>query len=186
MILKTERLLLRQWRQEDFEPFAKMNADPRVREHFAATLSREESNASAQLFFDLIEKNGYGLWAVTVPGVADFIGFIGLHPVSCETHFTPAIEIGWRLAEEFWGKGYATEGAKEALRFAFETIQLNEVVAYTVLANKRSRAVMEKLGMTYNPEDDFDHPTLPEGHPKRRHALYRITKEQYNDKYKKV
>lgn len=171
--------MLRPWRPEDFEPFARLNADPYVREHFSSMLTKEESDASAKIFTEHIEKHGYGLWAVEVPNVAEFIGFIGLNPLKFEAHFTPATEIGWRLAQEYWGKGYATEGAKEALKYAFEVLKLKEVVAYTAPANRRSRAVMAKIGMTHNPEDDFDLPILPGGHHMRRYVLYRITKEEW-------
>lgn len=175
-MIQTERLILRPWRKEDFEPFAKLNADPRVREFFYKILTREESDASAKQFSEHIEKEGWGLWAVSVPNVADFIGFVGLNKVPFSAHFTPAIEIGWRLSFEHWGKGYATEGALAALQYGFETLKLNEIVSFTVPTNQRSRHVMEKIGMHYDPKDDFDHPLVPEGHPLRRQVLYRISK----------
>ena len=124
----------------------------------------------------LFDEQGFGLWAVEVPGVADFVGFVGLHVPTFETHFTPCVEIGWRLAYEHWGRGYATEAAQRALDFAFDELHLDEVVSFTVPDNVRSRAVMERLGMTRTPDEDFDHPVLPEGHRLRRHVLYRISR----------
>jgi 3-dehydroquinate dehydratase/shikimate dehydrogenase len=152
-------------------------------EYFASTLTREESDGFAKEVSEGIEKDGYGFWAVSAPNVSEFIGFIGLNfldSYKLDAHFVPAIEVGWRLAHEYWGKGYATEGAKEAIRYAFETLRLNEVVAYTVPSNQRSRIVMEKIGMTYNSVDDFDNPALPVGHPMRRKVLYRISKDKWD------
>ncbi len=171
--LRTPRLALRAWRPEDREPFAAMTADPAVMEHFPATMTREQSDA----FVDRIEApmaaDGWGLWAVEVVGGDRFIGYVGLARPGFEAHFTPAVEVGWRLAATAWGHGYATEAASEALRFAFDELALDEVVSFTIVGNVRSRAVMERLGMTHDPADDFDHPNLPEW-PQRRHVLYRI------------
>jgi RimJ/RimL family protein N-acetyltransferase len=153
-----------------------MNADPRVMEFFQKPLSREESDAMVGRIRDHFAQRGFGLWAVEVPGVADFIGFVGLVVPRFEAHFTPCVEIGWRLAFEHWGHGYATEGARAALDFGFHQLGLEEIVSMTVPANQRSWHVMEKLGMTRSPEDDFDHPLVPEGHPLRRHVLYRLRK----------
>lgn len=172
--LTTERLVLRRWRPEDRPAFAAMNADPRVMRHFPSLLSREESDATADRVEAYFQKHGYGLWAVEIPGAAPFAGFVGLSSPRFESHFTPCVEIGWRLAAEHWRRGYATEGARAALRFAFETLALDEVVALTVPDNLASRRVMEKLGMTRDPADDFEHPSIAEGHPLRRHVLYRI------------
>jgi RimJ/RimL family protein N-acetyltransferase len=171
--LRTERLLLRRWLPSDREAFAAMNADPRVMEHFPATLSREESDNAVARIEDSFERQGFGWWAVEVIDGAPFIGFIGLSTVPFQAPFTPCIETGWRLAADYWTRGYATEGARAALAFGFDKLQLNEIVAFTVPANVRSRRVMEKLGMSHNPADDFEHPNLPEGHPLRRHVLYR-------------
>jgi RimJ/RimL family protein N-acetyltransferase len=143
-------------------------------EHFPATLSREESDALADRIEAHFAKHGYGFWAVELVGVAPFIGFVGLAVPRIEAHFTPCVEIGWRLAPQFWGQGIAVEAALAALKYGFEMLQLKEIVAYTVTANTKSRRVMEKLGMTHDPQDDFDHPSLPEGHPLRRHVLYRV------------
>jgi 3-dehydroquinate dehydratase/shikimate dehydrogenase len=176
--LRTERLFLRPWRESDRAPFAAMNADPKVMEHFPAVSTREESNAAVDRIVARMEQQGFGLWAVEVPGVAEFIGFIGLSPADAVLR-RPAVEIGWRLAAEHWGRGYATEGARASLAHAFDGLDLDEVVSFTTTANERSRHVMEKIGMTRRPEDDFDHPGVPASWPGRRHVLYRITREQW-------
>lgn len=172
-MIYTKRLILRPWKQTDFAPFAQMNADPKVLEHFPALLTQTQSDALANRCMSHVEKHGWGLWAVELLDNAEFIGFIGLADVSFSAAFTPATEIGWRLSHKHWGKGYATEGAQQALLYAFETLLLKEVVSFTTLCNKRSQRVMEKLGMTHNPRDDFDHPKLPKDHPLCRHVLYR-------------
>lgn len=172
--LRTERLRLRRWVPADREPFAALNADPVVMEFFPSTLTRDESDAIAFRIELLFEQQGFGLWAVEIPGVTPFAGFIGLAVPRFEAHFTPCMEIGWRLAAAYWGRGYATEGARASLTFAFDTLHVSEVVALTAAGNVRSRRVMERLGMTREPSDDFDHPMLPPGHPLRRHVLYRI------------
>jgi len=177
--LSTQRLLLRPWKEQDFEPFASLNADPKVMEYFPKALTREESDNLASKLMKDIESRGWGLWAASVPQVTDFIGFVGLNPVPFEVPFTPAVEIGWRVAYEYWGKGYATEAAKAALHFAFETLQLDEVVSFTALENKRSMRVMEKIGLKHNSEDDFYHPNLPENHRLCRHVLYRISRTDW-------
>jgi RimJ/RimL family protein N-acetyltransferase len=153
--------------------FAELNADPRVREYFPGILTSDESNASAKLFAEHIEKFGFGFWAVSLIETGEFIGFIGLQNVTFEAPFTPAVEIGWRLAHKHWGKGYATEGAKAALSYGFEQLKLAEIVSFTPVQNSRSRHVMEKIGMTYDSKDDFEHPKLPDGHPLKTHVLYR-------------
>jgi len=172
--LQTDRLLLRPWRETDREPFAALNADPAVMEHFAKPLDQSESDA----FIDRIQahfvREGFGFWAVELPGVAPLIGLVGLARPTFSAHFTPCVEIGWRLARAHWGRGFATEAAQAAVRFGFEQLGLDEIVAFTVPGNTRSRAVMERIGMTCSPDDDFDHPMLPEGHRLRRHVLYRI------------
>jgi 3-dehydroquinate dehydratase/shikimate dehydrogenase len=178
-VIKTKRLILRPWNESDWEPFARLNSDLRVMEYFPATLSRHESDELATRISTKIKENGWGLWAVSVPEIADFIGFIGLAPVNYSAPFTPAIEIGWRIAFEYWGKGYATEGAKAVLQFGFETLNLEEIVSLTAVGNNRSRNVMEKLGMHHDPKDDFDHPKIPEGNPVRRQVLYRLSKEEW-------
>jgi len=172
--LRTARLLLRQWRPDDLPLFAALNADPRVMEFFPAPKTASESNAQAAWIEKGIEANGYGLWAVEVPGAAPFIGFVGLSPVGFRGHFTPCVEVGWRLAFDHWGRGYATEGARAALAHGFGRLALPEIVSFTAAGNARSRAVMAKLGMVRDPRDDFDHPAIAEGNPLRRHVLYRI------------
>ena len=176
--LTTERLILRPWVEAEFAPFAAMSADPKVMEHFPGTLSSAESDNVAQILKSDIEIMGYGFWALEVPGVAPFIGFTGIRPVTFEAHFTPAVEIGWRLAPAHWGKGYASEAARAALAHGFAA-GLPEIVSFTVTANTRSQAVMRRLGMTHDPKDDFDHPNLPLGHKLRRHVLYRLRADDW-------
>ena len=180
-ILKTKRLLLRPWREEDLEPFAHLNADARVMEYFPSILSREESVQMAHRMQAAIEKRGWGFWAVSVPGIAEFIGFIGLNKIESTyaVPFAPAVEIGWRLAFDYWGKGYATEGALACLKYGFEVLNLEEIVSFTAVQNQRSRRLMEKLGMHRDPKDDFENPKIPEGHPLRRHVLYRIRRKEW-------
>jgi RimJ/RimL family protein N-acetyltransferase len=175
--IRTERLLLRPWRDADRAPFAAMNADLRVMEHFPAVLSRSESDAAIERISAHFDRHGYAQWAVEIPDVAPFAGFIGLSAPRFEAHFTPCVEIGWRLAAEHWGRGYATEGARAALEFGFKQLGLAEIVSFTVPANLRSRRVMERLGMTHDPRDDFDHPAIVDGHPLKRHVLYRISRQ---------
>jgi RimJ/RimL family protein N-acetyltransferase len=172
-MLETERLLLRPWRDEDREPFARMNADPRVMEFFPATLTAQETDAMLERVHSHLERHGFGWWAAELKEAGAFIGFIGLAVPYFESHFTPCVETGWRLAAEYWGRGLATEGALAALRYGFEELGLAEIVSFTTVGNVRSRRVMEKLGMTHDPSDDFDHPRIAEGHPLRRHVLYR-------------
>ncbi len=172
--LTTKRLLLRHWKEDDLPLFAKLNMDKRVMEFFPSTLSCEESNALAGRIEQELREKDYGLWAVEVVGVASFIGFVGLHYQNFSAHFTPCIEIGWRLDFEYWGQGYAFEAAKRVLEYAFTVLKLPEVVSFTTMTNRRSRQLMEKLGMTYNSQDDFEHPKLPEGHLLRPHVLYRL------------
>lgn len=178
-VIKTKRLILRPWQQEDLEPFAKLNCDPRVMEYFPATLNTQKSDNLAKRISDKLEEQGWGLWAVSVPDVAEFIGFIGLAEPSFNAHFTPAVEVGWRLAYDFWGKGYATEGAMACLKHAFQKLNLNEIVSFTAVQNMRSRRIMEKIGLHYDPKDDFDHPKLQEGHSLRRHVLYRLSLDEW-------
>ena len=173
-VLTTERLILRPWRDKDLGPFAAMNADPEVMRHFPVTLSRTESDAMVGRVRLHFATRGFGLWAVEIPGVTPFAGFVGLSVPRFEAPFMPCVEIGWRLATDCWGKGFATEGARAALAFGFGTLKLAEIVSFTVVANQPSRRVMERLGMGHDPADDFDHPSIAEGHPMRRHVLYRL------------
>jgi RimJ/RimL family protein N-acetyltransferase len=162
------------------EPFALLNADPRVREYFPNTLNRDDSDKEAAWVRKGLSNLDFGLWAVEVRGTASFIGLTGLCEAHFKAHFTPCVEIGWRLAFAHWGKGYATEAASAALSYAFESLGLEEVVSFTVAANQRSIAVMERLGMTRSPSDDFQHPGFPQGHPHRRHVLYRAKRSDWN------
>ena len=180
-IVKTDRLVLRPWREEDLEPFARLNADLRVMEYFLRPLNREESDQLIKRVSEHIERYGWGLWAASLLETGELIGLIGLQHVPFEAPFTPAVEIGWRLGVEHWGKGYATEGAKACLEYGFGALNLEEIVSFTTVQNRRSRAVMERIGMHHNPEDDFDHPKVPEGHPLRRHVLYRIHREEWEN-----
>lgn len=172
--MRTDRLLLREWRDTDLEPFAAMNADPQVMEHFPATLTREESDSLVGRIGDWFTRDGYGLWAVEVVGTDPFIGFVGLMRPDFEAPFTPAVEIGWRLKASAWGRGYASEAAREVLRFAFEEAGVAEVISMTTVTNERSRAVMARIGMTRDPADDFEHPRVTD--PEYlQHVLYRAS-----------
>jgi len=173
-VITTTRLCLREWRDADLAAWAALNADPRVREFFPSTMTFDESARSLAQIREHFARHGYGPWAAEVIGGAPFIGFIGLSVPPFDLPFMPCVEVGYRLAFEHWGKGYATEGARAALAFGFESLGLKEIVAMTAVSNLRSRHVMEKLGMTRDPIDDFDHPNVPAGHPLRRHVLYRL------------
>ena len=172
--MTTNRLLLRRWQPGDAAPFAEMNSDPKVMEHFPALISREQSDAMIQKIEDHFQQYGFGLWAVEVSGVAPFIGYVGLRHVPWTAPFTPCVEVGWRLAAKYWGQGLASEAALAALDFGFRFLELDEIVSFTVPANLRSRRVMERIGLTHFPDEDFAHPMLPAGHPLSRHVLYRI------------
>ena len=175
--IRTDRLLLRGWRDSDREPFARMNRDPMVMEFFPALLSAQESGALFDRIQSHLAQHGFGLWAAELRETGGFIGYIGLAVPRFEAAFTPCVEIGWRLDSAHWGKGLATEGARAAARHAFNGLRLDDLVSLTVPANVRSRRVMEKLGMTYDPCEDFDHPMMPAGHPMRHHVLYRLRPE---------
>jgi RimJ/RimL family protein N-acetyltransferase len=172
--LRTERLVLRPWRDTDRTPFASMNADPKVMEWFPRLSTRAESDAFVDRIVARMEQQGFGLWAVEVPGVSEFIGFIGLNPADAVLG-RPVLEIGWRLVADHWGRGYATEGGTASLAHAFDVLGQQEIVSFTTAGNVRSRRVMEKLGLTHRPADDFDHPGVPPEWSGRRHVLYRIT-----------
>ena len=194
--LRTERLVLRRWREADLAPFAALNADPVVMEFLPAPLTRAESDAMVARIEATFDERGFGLWAVEVaevtegaeeagvaevaemaetgPAVGTFAGFVGLWPTSFDAHFTPAVEVGWRLARPHWGRGYATEAARVALADGFARLAPAEIVSFTAVVNRRSQRVMARLGMTRDPADDFDHPRLPLGHRLRRHVLYRL------------
>ncbi len=177
--LGNSRLLLRHWRDEDLAYFARMSADPTVMAHLMPLPDRAASDARAQRCREHFARYGFGPWAVELPGVCPFIGFVGLTHVRYQAHFTPAVEIGWRLDPAYWGRGIATEAARLALHDGFERLDLQQVVAITVPANQRSRAVMQRLGMHREASDDFDHPGIPDGHDLKRHVLYRLRRSDW-------
>lgn len=174
----TERLRLRQWCVADREPFAALNADPNVMEFFPAPLNRAESDAMADRCQALIAERGWGFWAAEAKNTQEFIGFVGLHIPGPELPFSPCVEVGWRLAAKHWGKGFATEAARGALRIGFERLWLPEIVAFTSVDNIRSRAVMERLGMS-EASETFEHPAIPVANALRQHCLYRLSRGQW-------
>jgi RimJ/RimL family protein N-acetyltransferase len=177
-MIDTARLRLRQWRDTDLEPFARMNADARVMEHFPARLDRAASDAFAGRLRAEIEERGYGFWAVELRHTGDFIGFTGLRIPAAPLPIGPCVEIGWRLAAGHWGQGHASEAARAALEYGFVTLGLDEIVSFTALPNVRSQAVMQRIGMTHRGEM-FEHPGVAPGHPLRPHCLYRLTRRQW-------
>lgn len=171
--LATPRLLLRPWRDDDLDPFAAMCADPEVMRHFPALLSRDDAAAMIVRMREHHAREGFGLWAVEVPGVAPFVGFVGL----MRPRWRPeVVEVGWRLARAHWKQGFASEGARAAIHYGFTTLGLDEIVSFVVPANTPSQAVMGRLGMVRDPSADFEHPSIPEGHPLRPHWLFRLPK----------
>lgn len=174
--IEAARLLLRGWRDEDVEPWVAMNTDPRVTEYLTRNYTREFCESRFSEMREELERRGYGWWVAEIRGGPSFAGVICVCEVPFEAHFTPAREVGWRFAFETWGHGYATEGAKAALGFAFNQLQWDEVVAFTAVSNRRSRRVMERLGMSRDLSGDFDHPLIEAGHPLRRNVLYRIAR----------
>ncbi len=179
-VLETKRMILREWKDEDIVSFAAMNQDPKVMEFFPSILNYEESVnivSRARLQF---KEEGFCLFAVEIKASGEFIGFVGLSVPRFNAHFTPCVEIGWRIASQYWGQGYATEAAKEVLHAAFKKYNLKEVVSFTSLLNRRSIRIMEKIGLQHDPKDDFDHPSLPIDHPLRRHVLFRLNKEWFD------
>lgn len=171
-MLTTARLRLRPWTDADLQPFARLNADPDVMRYYPSVLEPHESDAIVHRINAHFDAHGWGLWAVEVDA-SPFIGFVGLQHVPFEAPFAPTVEIGWRLASEWWGRGLATEAARAVVDFAFERLLLDELVAFTVPTNQPSRRVMEKLGMRHEPAFDFDHPHVEEG-PFRPHVFYRL------------
>lgn len=174
MQLVTDRLVLRRWRDDDREPFAAMNADPVVMEHFVSPLTREESDGFVDRIEAHFDRHGWGLWAVEITDTAEFAGYVGLAPATFDAHFTPTVEVGWRLAAHAWGHGYASEAARAAVDDGFARARLPEIVSFTAKTNVRSQRVMERIGMVRDPSGDFDHPNVPPGHPVRPHVLYRF------------
>ena len=182
IIIETERLILRAWHEDDLEPMYEINQDPKVMEYFPALADKKETLSLIERIFKHQDAYGYSLYAVELKSTHEMIGFIGLlHRTKAELNvsFNPSTEIGWRLSSKHWGKGFATEGASAVLDYAFCVLGLPEIVSFTVTENKKSRRVMEKIGLIYNPNDDFDHPKLPDNSPLKQHVLYRLTKEQY-------
>jgi ribosomal-protein-alanine N-acetyltransferase len=185
--IETQRLLLRQWRESDKAPYAALNADPAVMEHFPRALTTEQSDEMVDVMAARIEGDGYGLWATEVKATGAFIGFIGLNAPRFETAFTPCVEIGWRLAQHAWGNGYAPEGATAVLRFGFEHVAVpnDEIVSFTTVANTKSRRVMEKIGLVRDPSRDFDHPNLADWSG-RHHVLYATTRERWLESVRSI
>lgn len=179
--LRTARTLLRRWTDADLEPWVAMNADPQVRRFFPATLTRDEALGEASRIRANLERRGWGLWALEIPGRIPFAGLVGLHVPVWQAHFTPTVEMGWRLAREAWGQGWASEAAAAAAAFGFEALGLDALVAFTVPINEPSRRVMQRLGMTHDPADDFDFPTMDPAHPMCRHVLYRLARPADGD-----
>lgn len=172
--LRTARTLLRPWRDADLEPFAALCANPVVMRWFPSVLTRERSDAFAGRVRAFLDAHGWGVWALELPGETSFAGFVGLIRQDFPAHFTPAVEVGWRLDPRWWGRGIAPEAARAAVAYGFDEVGLEEIVSMTVPGNRPSRRVMEKLGMSHDPRDDFDHPRIPAGNPLRRHVLYRL------------
>ncbi|ARN74137.1 GNAT family N-acetyltransferase [Oceanicoccus sagamiensis] len=179
-MIKTDRLLLRQWTKEDFLPFSEMCSDKDVMEFFPKIQTPKESIELGNKILSLINKRGWGFWAVEVPKHHKFIGFVGLHIPADSMPFSPCVEIGWRLSRQHWGKGYATEAAKESLNYAFSILELDEVVSFTTLANNRSKAVMRKIGM-HDSRQNFMHPDIEATHPQCEHVLYKISKTEWQN-----
>ena len=175
----TARLRLRAWSEDDREPFAAMNADPEVMRYMSGRLDRAASDALVDRIIEDWATNGFGLWAIERRSDGRFLGFAGLWRPRFEAPFMPAIEVGWRLARDAWGFGYATEAGRASVRHGFEEIGLDEIVSFTAAGNVRSRRVMERLGMTRDPADDFDHPRIEPGRPTRRHVLYRLRRDAW-------
>jgi RimJ/RimL family protein N-acetyltransferase len=180
--LTSNRLLLREWHDDDLEAFARLVENPVVMEHLLPMKDRAAIDAMAQHIRDHFTEHGFGYLVVELPSISSFIGMVGLVRVTYAAHFTPAVEIGWRIDPAYWGKGYATEAAALALDDGFDRLKLQEIVALTVPTNIRSRQVMDRLGMTRVETDDFDHPFVPDGHPLKRHVLYRLLSRQWRDR----
>jgi RimJ/RimL family protein N-acetyltransferase len=177
--LETGRLILRQWKRSDYAPYAALNADRVVMAFFTSTFTRRESNVMVSYLHGLISRRGWGVWAVERKSDGAFIGSVGLHVPRTRLPFSPCVEVGWRLAQAYWGQGYATEAASASLRFGFEVLDLPEIVAFTPLLNTRSVAVMQRLGMKTDPADNFAYPDVPAVSPLSEHCLYRITREMW-------
>ncbi len=180
MNLETERLILRQWKEDDYSSFAALNADSSVMEFFQNQLSRAESDKMANKIRSLITERGWGLWAVELKETCEFMGFTGLHIPTAALPFSPCVEVGWRLKKKFWGHGYAPEAAKESLKFAFNNLELDEVVSFATLHNSKSHSVMRKIGMS-NSNQNFMHPDIDDGSPLKEHVLFKISKSHWRE-----
>ncbi len=176
--IETERLILRQWQEGDAEVFAAINQDLKVIEFLLGPMSLKDSQDFIAKANNHFREFGFGLWATTIKATGELIGFVGLNVPDFESHFTPCVEIGWRLVSQHWGKGYATEAARAVLRIGFENFGLKEIVSFTTLQNLRSEAVMKKIGMQRDLKDNFFHPKLSLDHPLSKHMLYRISAKQ--------
>ena len=181
-IVETQRLILRPWQDRDTEPFAAMNADARVAEFLPKALTRAESDAQLARIRDHFAERGFGLWSVECRDTGTFVGSIGLSSPRFTAHFTPCVEVGWRLAPAFWGRGFATEAAAASIAYGFVSLGLAEIVSFTAVINHRSRRVMARIGMSHDPADDFDHPTLPLDDRLNRHVLYRLGRDAWAEK----
>ncbi|WP_422373927.1 GNAT family N-acetyltransferase [Roseibium sp.] len=181
VFLETDRLLLRAWQEDDVEPFAALCADPEVMRHFPEPLTREKSEQLIARAKEKQEKDGFSIAPVEIRKTGEFLGFVGLNvpTYAAPLPFDPCVEIGWRLSKSSWGKGYASEAARAWLRFGFETVGLEEIVAFTIPANLPSQKVMERIGMTRDFDGDFRHPSLPQDHPISEHVLYRLSKTNW-------
>lgn len=175
-MIETDRLILRRWRQTDVEPFAAINADPRVMEFYPSTLTIQQTADRMSRVEEKFERDGFCFWATELKSSRELIGMVGLNIPDFEAHFTPCVEVGWCLKFEQWGKGLATEAALASIKYGFETLQLVEIVAFTTRENHRSRRVMERIGMKYDPTGDFLYPKLPTDHPLAPHVLYRVSR----------
>ena len=175
--IETERLYVRQWEEEDLHPFYKLNSSPKVMRFYPNLLSRKESDNFVCKASSQIDENGYSFWAIELKESSKLIGTMGIADVHFKEHFTPAVEIAWRLASQYWGFGYATEAAKAVFDYGYKELNLKEIVSFTVPENKRSIRVMEKIGLSRDPQRDFYHPKLPREHRLSRHVLYRTLKD---------
>lgn len=177
--LETKRLILRRWKESDFEPFARLNADKRVMEYFPQRLSEEQTKNLIDFIETSFDKHDMGLWAVEVKGTGDFVGFVGLWKPTFESKFTPCVEVGWRLLYEHWGNGYAPEAGLASLADGFDRLGLSQIVSFTSIHNKKSIRVMEKLGLSF--QEEFDHPSIADGHILKRHVIYTISKTEWEN-----
>ena len=173
IMIETKHLILRSWKSEDAETYFQINQDPKVIALLRGPLTMQQARDFIHATNAHEQKHGYALWAACLKDNGEVMGFIGLNSLPWDAHFTPAVEIAWRLGSAYWNKGYATEGAKAALQYGFNQCQLKEIVSFTVPANVRSIRVMEKIGLEHDPDGDFPHPNLPDNHPLSKHVLYR-------------